>query len=159
MQFSLYILLNHLLTLAAPSDYTSGPFSITFQTGMTKVTQPVPTNRDIICEEDEYFIATITCDQALVNMVIGPDSFVTITDETGKCVVMNLHSGRVCHTKIIFYKICNFLVHTIKDQMYLLSQHHTYCMIQIKMKKKLSFQYCSYVLYVHHAIKQATYVD
>ena len=87
------------LTISAPIDYIGGAFPITFQAGMMKVTLPVVTNRDIICEDDEYFTATITCDQTPINVETGPDAFVTITDATSK--------GTIKYTYCIYHQCIN----------------------------------------------------
>ena len=72
-----------------------------------KVTQPVETNNDTLCETDEYFKATLTCDQTPVRMAVGPNSFITIIDTTGKytvvkaTIVIPIRAARVGNDKEI----------------------------------------------------------
>ena len=76
-----------------------------------KVTQPVETNNDTICQTDEYFEATLTCDQTPVRTTVGPNAFTTIVDTTGKCtvvkaaVVIPINAARVGNDK----EICNYV--------------------------------------------------
>ena len=66
-------------------DYTSGPYSVTFPTGVTRVPLNIPINDDNIFEGNENFILTISSLLPTGVQSGNPDqAIVFIVDNDGK---------------------------------------------------------------------------
>ena len=71
------------LSLAAPSDFTSDPVTVTFTAGQTVASAPVRIIDDTSEEDTENFTATLSTDDS--NVMFGEDTAtVTIIDDDGK---------------------------------------------------------------------------
>jgi len=68
-------------------DYDSGPYSVTFPAGVTRMPFDVPINDDNICEGNENFNLTINSTSLPTDITTGDpgSTTVTIVDDEGKC--------------------------------------------------------------------------
>ena len=77
----------------AGSDYTPGPYTVTFTAGQTSATSTVSTFDDVTTELSEYFMVTInSTDQSnVVNIGLPNTAFITIEDnDPGMCVAYSV---------------------------------------------------------------------
>nr|WNS50027.1 Na-Ca exchanger/integrin-beta4-like protein [Halisarca dujardinii] len=75
-------LVNTDMSATAPEDYTSGPYTVTFQPGQTTAILMIPTEDDSIAELTEVFKVEISSTSIPAQILIGEpdDSYVTILD-------------------------------------------------------------------------------
>ena len=88
MHACIYYILYSAFQMTAGSDYTAGPYTVTFTAGQMNATLMVPTMDDNITELSEYFrVAIISTDQPSAVEIAAPNTtFITIEDnDPGMC--------------------------------------------------------------------------
>ena len=60
-------------------DYTSGPYTVRFHAGVTKITFDVPIHDDMMLEDDESLILTINPSSLPTGVIVDTPGQATVT--------------------------------------------------------------------------------
>ena len=66
-------------------DYDSGPYTVMFPAGVTKITFDVPINDDMMLEDDESLILTINPSSLPTGVIVGTPGEATVTIVDNDC--------------------------------------------------------------------------
>ena len=82
-----------LLLIGRNDDYNSGPYNVTFLAGVTRVPFSVSITDDNVLEDNENFLLSIDFSVLPNNVTVDniSQATVTILDNDGKCVHMDMH--------------------------------------------------------------------